>query len=499
VVQAPGGCRLAGAAYLRLTAINLHPAPDGKTAAQSEIVGSRLPAIGELEPIPKKHLERFRRRVRQVPGSSAALAAAGLALSTPLATGATPITIVMAVVGVLLMILAAIRYRVERAALPAGGPRASLGFGDLEISAPGQKGSVVLVPVVNDPGDSPVRADGVYATLRIDRPDGSPLIADVEGVWSDTPDPEISIEPNGRPRYIDTVTQEANGMLYVWTERGRGVKQVWGMLDQQSQIGDQQCVVHVTVRGSNIAPITKSFPVAPGISRPKLLAAKDPRRQERLALADEAEQHAASLTGFCEEWSGRISGHERWPGSPDHSSDRTYVATGKMMREYQEQHRVKVSAVFDRLVDEGVTDTKYRPDIRKPAHPGIVCSIPDLLDSAVARLRVSDKGLADYLAEQFAAIQSLRTTADATIQPGEATRERSQRYERLWEAFWNVYGEVVNRLLRDAPAWASYLNLDRGMARYDTDDASTNSALKTLVVVMDEARNQIGHVKGQVG
>jgi hypothetical protein len=36
------------------------------------------------------------------------------------------------------------------------------------------------------------------------------------------------------------------------------------------------------------------------------------------------------------------------------------------------------------------------------------------------------------------------------------------------------------------------------MARYDTDDASTNGALRTLVIVMDEALREIGYVQEQV-
>jgi hypothetical protein len=94
--------------------------------------------------------------------------------------------------------------------------------------------------------------------------------------WADASSPEISIEANGRPRYIDSVTQEPNGDLYVWSDRGRGVKQVWGMLDQQAEIGALRCTVHVVVRGSNTEPLTTSFEVEPGISAPRLVVREGP-------------------------------------------------------------------------------------------------------------------------------------------------------------------------------------------------------------------------------
>lgn len=155
-------------------------------------------------------------------------------------------------------------------------PRPALRIGDPEVGELGPKGRFVRVPVINEPGEHSLRADGVFAVVRVDAPDGSRLITDVVAAWADASSPEISIEANGRARYIDTVTQEPNGHLYIWTDRGRGVKQVWGMLDQQAEIGARRCTVHVIVRGSNTEPLTTSFQVEPGIAAPRLVRRKEP-------------------------------------------------------------------------------------------------------------------------------------------------------------------------------------------------------------------------------
>jgi hypothetical protein len=117
VGQAPGGCRPAGASYLTTYPPNLQGGSDGKTALQSQKPGDEESRGGELEPIPKRPLDRVSRAFDRVPGgpvtlgslSFGGITAAAAALGAPQA-----FWIMLLVISAVLGVIAATRWWQER-------------------------------------------------------------------------------------------------------------------------------------------------------------------------------------------------------------------------------------------------------------------------------------------------------------------------------------------------------------------------------------------------
>jgi hypothetical protein len=291
--------------------------------------------------------------------------------------------------------------------------------------------------------------DRVALALVIDSGDGFAIEADLAG---------SSADRERRSRSIEDLAYEEDRFL---RREKEWVREVYDVLAGRDEYLDRLVVP------PSYIPTTGIWAVAQRVGhRTKVLreilgesASATPasdRYQQRLALADEVAQRAAALNGLCEQWRGPIAEGDHWPGAPQDPEDRKSAATLNMMREYHEHHQVQTLAVFDRLVEEGVTEAKYRPHIQRPAHPNMVGSIPELLDNAVARLRISDKSLAAWLGQQMEEIRRLQRDLQEEIAPPNLGIGRHTQIELIEDAFWEINRQVAMRLQRDARPWVDY-------------------------------------------
>lgn len=198
---------------------------------------------------------------------------------------------------------------------------------------------------------------------------------------------------------------------------------------------------------ADLAPVREQMDrmqedIGPMIERAQRDSEYRQRRESRLALATETEQLSAELIGLHERWAGPINAqHEN--------------AIGLMLEEYHAKYRVRSLALFNRLVQEGVMlhPDRNRPFFERPMHPGVVGGLPDLLDEAAARLRLSDQALAGWLGDQIAEFKSL--AADLREQ-GERPVPVMQTLNVIHHGFSKLNGDVAERIRRDAKVWLDY-------------------------------------------
>lgn len=180
----------------------------------------------------------------------------------------------------------------------------------------------------------------------------------------------------------------------------------------------------------------------PRMEEERRAAVAQQRRRKRAELAGETDQLSAELIALYERWSGPIEAEEE-------------NAIGRTLEEYHAKHRARLLGLFDRLVREGVMlkPDRNRPFFERPAHPGIIEGLPELLDEAAARLRLTDHDLAAWLDEQIPDFKSL--AADLREQ-GKRPVPDIQRLDVIHDGFSKLTSEVAHRLRRDAKVWLDY-------------------------------------------
>ena len=209
----------------------------------------------------------------------------------------------------------------------------------------------------------------------------------------------------------------------------------------------------------------------------------DPRRVRRLALAADTERLSAELIALYERWSGPIHAEEE-------------NAIGRMLEEYHAKHRARSLGLFDRLVQEGVilNADRDRSFFERPAHPGIVEGLPDLLDEAAARLRLSDPDLAAWLGERIVDMRSL--AADMREQ-AERPVPDLQRLRVIDDEYQQLNRDVAQRLRRDAKVWLDYYT--RNPEWWSDYVRITGEQLLEVVRLYEYAADQLAFLKDQVG
>jgi hypothetical protein len=237
--------------------------------------------------------------------------------------------------------------------------------------------------------------------------------------------------------------------LQAWAEAGRLPAAHPTLVLIEPTVSHDKLVGHVSIKLARLKEIIKTLgdPVGEqdeaeedAIHEDASPASENPRRVQRLALADTAAQLAAELEGMLSRWIEAVRA--------DKTKDPELVGN------YHAKFRNRAVRVFDDLIAQGLADEAHAAKARRPPDGDAVALLTKQMERAAAQLRLHDPELAEWLRDRIedvrALIRALREQQD------ERPFADYFRVESIHESFTATNRTVIQRLFRDAPPWVDY-------------------------------------------